>query len=102
MVKDLINIYLIINVSVIEINSTLFLILMDKFNNGKALVFMGRNRLGITTLIEEYLTGKVHLFMNGNDSDKRKALEKEATQSYKRPLENTHWFLSMMRSVFPT
>ena len=60
---------------VIMIKRTLFDTIQKKFFKGKAIVLLGPRQVGKTTLIQELLLGKPHLFLNGDDPDIRGMLE---------------------------
>ena len=57
------------------IKRTLFDTIQKKFFKGKAIVLLGPRQVGKTTLIQELLVGKPHLFLNGDDPDIRVMLE---------------------------
>ena len=57
------------------IKRTLFNTIEKKFFKGKAIVLLGPRQVGKTTLIQELLVGKPHLFLNGDDPDIRGMLE---------------------------
>ena len=57
------------------IKRTLFNTIQQKFYKGKAIVLLGPRQVGKTTLIQELLVGKPHLFLNGDDPDIRVMLE---------------------------
>ena len=59
----------------IMIKRTLFDTIQKKFFKGKAIVLLGPRQVGKTTLIQELLVGKPHLFLNGDDPDIRGMLE---------------------------
>jgi uncharacterized protein len=45
-----------------------------RFFKGKAIVLLGPRQVGKTTLLQECLSGKTYLFLNGDDPDIRKVL----------------------------
>ncbi len=57
------------------IKRTLFDTIQKKFFKDKAIVLLGPRQVGKTTLIQELLVGKPHLFLNGDDPDIRGMLE---------------------------
>ena len=57
------------------IKRILFDAIEKKFFKGKAIVLLGSRQVGKTTLIQELLLGKPHLFLNGDDPDIRGMLE---------------------------
>ena len=57
------------------IKRTLFDTIQQKFFKGKAIILLGPRQVGKTTLIQELLVGKPHLFLNGDDPDIRVMLE---------------------------
>jgi len=60
---------------VIMIKRTLFDSIEKKFFKGKAIILLGPRQVGKTTLIQELLFGKPHLFLNGDDPEIRGMLE---------------------------
>jgi len=57
------------------IKRTLFDSIEKKFFRGKAIILLGPRQVGKTTLIQELLIGKPHLFLNGDDPEIRGMLE---------------------------
>ena len=57
------------------IRRTLFDTIDKKFFKGKAIILLGPRQVGKTTLIQELLQGKPHLFLNGDDPDIRTMLD---------------------------
>ena len=57
------------------IKRTLFNTVIEKFNNGKAIVLLGPRQVGKTTLINTCLADKKFLFLNGDDPEIRDLLE---------------------------
>ena len=49
------------------------------FFGGKAIIVLGPRQVGKTTLIQEILTGKDHLFLNADDATERKLLDQPDT-----------------------
>jgi predicted AAA+ superfamily ATPase len=57
------------------IKRTLFNTVIEKFNNGKAIVLLGPRQVGKTTLINTCLADKKFLILNGDDPEIRDLLE---------------------------
>ena len=53
--------------------------LKSRFFSGKALIVLGPRQVGKTTLIREILSGRDHLFLNGDDPDNRRLLTEIGT-----------------------
>ena len=64
---------------VIMIKRTLYQSIQTKFFKGKALILLGPRQVGKTTLINELLAAKNHLFLNGDDSAIREMLDGATT-----------------------
>ena len=65
------------------IKRTLYQSLQNKFFKGKALILLGPRQVGKTTLINELLAAKDHLFLNGDDPAIREMLEGVSTSKLK-------------------
>lgn len=57
------------------IKRTLYQSILEKFFKGKAIILLGPRQVGKTTLIQELLNKKPHLFLNGDDPAIREILE---------------------------
>jgi predicted AAA+ superfamily ATPase len=68
---------------VIMIKRTLYHSLQNKFFKGKALILLGPRQVGKTTLINELLAAKDHLFLNGDDPAIREMLDGVTTSKLK-------------------
>src|SRR3954464_14795073 len=56
------------------IQRTLQTVIEKRLFKGKALLIFGPRQVGKSTLIEEILEGKEHLYLNGDDADVRDIL----------------------------
>ena len=56
----------------------------SKIHKGKAIVVTGSRQVGKTTLIENILKKEDYLFLNGDDSNTRQALEIVSLQEIKK------------------
>lgn len=65
------------------IKRTLYESIQKRFFKGKAIVLLGPRQVGKTTLIQELLTKKEHLFLDGDDSAVRNMLEEVSTSKLK-------------------
>lgn len=65
------------------IKRTLFEAIQQRFFKGKAIIVLGPRQVGKTTLIQELLKGKEHLFINGDDPATQQLLEEVSTQQLK-------------------
>jgi hypothetical protein len=65
------------------IKRTLYHSLQNKFFKGKALILLGPRQVGKTTLINELLAAKDHLFLNGDDPAIREMLDGVTTSKLK-------------------
>ena len=70
------------------IKRTLFQSLQNKFFKGKALILLGPRQVGKTTLINELLAAKKHLFLNGDDPSIREMLDGVTTSKLKSIIGN--------------
>ena len=68
---------------VIMIKRTLFQSIQKRFFKGKAIILLGPRQVGKTTLIQELLKEKEHLFLNGDDPAIREMLEDASTVKLK-------------------
>jgi len=68
---------------VIMIKRTLYQSIQTKFFKGKALILLGPRQVGKTTLINELLAAKDHLFLNGDDPAIREMLDGVTTSKLK-------------------
>ena len=55
----------------------------NSLNKGKAIVLLGPRQVGKTTLINEFLSNREFLFLNGDDIDVRELLENTGTTNIK-------------------
>lgn len=65
------------------IKRTLFERIKNNFFKGKAIILLGPRQVGKTTLIQELLEEKEHLFLNGDDPAIRAMLEEVSTSNLK-------------------
>ena len=65
------------------IKRTLYQSLQNKFFKGKASILLGPRQVGKTTLINELLAAKDHLFLNGDDPAIREMLKGASTSKLK-------------------
>lgn len=65
------------------IKRTLFQAIQQRFFKGKAIIVLGPRQVGKTTLIQELLKGKEHLFLNGDDPSIQQLLENVSTEKLK-------------------
>ena len=73
---------------VIMIKRTLFQSIQKRFFKGKAIILLGPRQVGKTTLIQELLKEKKHLFLNGDDPAIREMLEEASTAKLKSIIGN--------------
>ena len=66
------------------IKRTLSSLIAAKLNKGKAIVVIGPRQVGKTTLINELVKGKEHMFLDGDDPTVRSLLENANTSALKR------------------
>ncbi len=60
----------------------------NRLNKGKAIVLLGPRQVGKTTLINEFLSNREFLFLNGDDIDVRELLENTGTTKLKAIIGN--------------
>ena len=65
------------------IKRTLYQSIQTKFFKGKALILLGPRQVGKTTLINELLAARDHLFLNGDDPAIREMLDSVTTSKLK-------------------
>ena len=65
------------------IKRTLFHKIESKFFKGKAIILLGPRQVGKTTLIQELLSNKEHLFLNGDDPAVREMLQSVSASKLK-------------------
>ena len=70
------------------IKRTLYESIQKRFFKGKAIVLLGPRQVGKTTLIQELLTKKEHLFLDGDDPAVREILEEVSTSTLKSIIGN--------------
>jgi len=70
------------------IKRTLFERIKNNFYKGKAIILLGPRQVGKTTLIQELLEEKEHLFLNGDDPAIRAMLENVSTSNLKLIIGN--------------
>ncbi len=70
------------------IKRTLFQSIHKRFFKGKAIILLGPRQVGKTTLIQELLKEKDHLFLNGDDPAVREVLENAGTSKLKSIIGN--------------
>ena len=70
------------------IKRTLFERIKNNFFKGKAIILLGPRQVGKTTLIQELLEEKEHLFLNGDDPAIRAMLENVSTSNLKLIIGN--------------
>lgn len=75
----------------IMINRTLSELIKKKLNKGKAIILLGPRQVGKTTLIRSLLNHKEFLFLNGDDSETRLALENVGTSRLKAIIGKNKW-----------
>lgn len=68
---------------VIMIKRTLFHKIESKFFKGKAIILLDPRQVGKTTLIQELLSNKEHLFLNGDDPAVREMLQSVSASKLK-------------------
>jgi uncharacterized protein len=73
---------------VIMIKRTLFQAIQQRIFKGKAIIVLGPRQVGKTTLIQELLKGKEHLFLNGDDPSIQQLLENVSTEKLKSIIGN--------------
>ena len=73
---------------VIMIKRTLFQAIQQRFFKGKAIILLGPRQVGKTTLIQELLKGKEHLFLNGDDPSIQQLLENVSIEKLKSIIGN--------------
>jgi predicted AAA+ superfamily ATPase len=82
------------------IKRTLFNTVIEKFNNGKAIVLLGPRQVGKTTLINTCLADKKFLFLNGDDPEIRDLLEGAGVSKLKAILgENKTVFIDEAQRI---
>jgi predicted AAA+ superfamily ATPase len=70
------------------IKRTLFQAIQQRFFKGKAIILLGPRQVGKTTLIQELLKGKEHLFLNGDDPSIQQLLENVSIEKLKSIIGN--------------